>query len=224
MLFKRKNKLPLSRRLLAWIWPARGPKRAVTYWWHRVARLPDTSHGIAAGVAAGAAMSFTPFLGLHIVLGLLIAYMVRGNYIAAVIGTAVGNPWSFPVIFALNYKIGAYFLGTEIPDNLSDLPVVVLDVLSNLSYQMWGTVMGVPTDAQNSTLYTQNSDVLMQSYETLLLPLLIGSVPTTVICWIVCYFSIKTVHEKYQRKRYDRRKVKSAAKKNAMNEGRRRDD
>ena len=31
---------------------------------------------------------------------------MRGNLIAATVGTVVGNPWTFPFIFYLDYKIG----------------------------------------------------------------------------------------------------------------------
>ena len=31
---------------------------------------------------------------------------MRGNLIAATVGTIIGNPWTFPFIFYLDYKIG----------------------------------------------------------------------------------------------------------------------
>lgn len=172
-----------------------------------MARLPDTPHGIAAGVAAGAAMSFTPFLGLHIILGSLIAFIIRGNYIGVIIGTFVGNPWTFPFIFALNYEIGAYILGTKVPEDLSQLPVVILEVISDFFYQIWGYVMGVASDGGS---HIQNADIYSKSYETLLMPLLVGSVPTTLICWPIVYFSLKSFLERYHRRRSDKRMVKVA--------------
>ncbi len=172
-----------------------------------MARLPDTPHGIAAGVAAGAAISFTPFLGLHILLGSLVALITRGNYIGVIIGTLVGNPWTFPFIFALNYEIGAYFLGTKVPDDLSDLPLIILEVISQLFHQIWGFVMGISPDAAS---YMQDSNVFSDSYDTLLMPLLLGSTPTTVICWIVCYVSLKRLLERYHRRRHEKRMVQVA--------------
>lgn len=192
---------------MSWLWPKRGIKRAGIYWWHRIARLPDTSHGIAAGVAAGAAISFTPFLGLHILLGSVLAFIIRGNYIGVVIGTFLGNPWTFPFIFALNYEIGAYFLGTEVPDDLSDLPVIILEVISELFHHIWGFVMGVSPEAAG---YLQNSNVFSKSYETLLMPLLIGSLPTAIICWVVCYVSLKSFLERYHRRRHEKQMAKVA--------------
>ena len=47
-----------------------GWARAFTYWAHRVNRLPGSTYSLSAGIAFGAAISFTPFVGLHLVLAL----------------------------------------------------------------------------------------------------------------------------------------------------------
>ena len=51
-------------------------------------RLPGTPYDIAAGFACGAAISFTPFIGFHVVLGMVIARLIKANMVAALIGTA----------------------------------------------------------------------------------------------------------------------------------------
>lgn len=182
----------------------------MVYWWHRIARLPDTAHGVAAGVATGAAISFTPFLGLHIVLGLIVAFFLRGNYVGVVIGTIVGNPWTFPFIFALNYKIGAYILGSTVPDDLSELPAIMLEVISALFYQFLGSFIGVSADAQLVAEHNQSLQALSQSYEMLLMPLLLGSIPTTIIIWVVFYGSLKNLLERYHARRQEKRMAKVA--------------
>ena len=53
-------------------------------------------------------VSFTPLLGFHFVLAVIFAYVMRGNFIAALIGTVVGNPLTFPFIWGLIYKVGTY--------------------------------------------------------------------------------------------------------------------
>lgn len=88
------------------LWPTMSMKRVARYYRNRVARLPGTPHSIAAGFAAGAAVSFTPLVGFHFVLGALVAYVLRGNLIASAIGTAVGNPWTFPFIWLAIYELG----------------------------------------------------------------------------------------------------------------------
>lgn len=84
--------------------------------------MPGTPHSIAIGVACGASVSFTPFMGLHFLLAALLAWALRGNMLASAIGTAVGNPWSFPFIWVTIYWIGRAVLGTgdaELPSELS---------------------------------------------------------------------------------------------------------
>lgn len=85
--------------------------RSGTYVAHRLRRLPGTPYRIAAGFACGAAISFTPFIGLHFVLAAGTALLVRGSVIASAIGTVVGNPWTFPFIWLWTYSLGRWILG-----------------------------------------------------------------------------------------------------------------
>ena len=82
--------------------------RIVSYYKLRLARLPDSNYAISSGFAWGAMGSFTPLLGFHFVLAVIFAYLIRGNFIAALIGTVVGNPITFPFIWGLIYKTGTY--------------------------------------------------------------------------------------------------------------------
>ena len=65
----------------------------------RLKRLQGTPYSIATGFACGVAISFTPFIGFHMILAALTAWLIRGNIIASAIGTIVGNPWTFPFIW-----------------------------------------------------------------------------------------------------------------------------
>lgn len=122
-MFKRRHPLPMHKRAGGLLWPRIGWRRSGTYVAHRLRRLPGTPYRIAAGFACGAAVSFTPFIGLHFVLAALLALLVRGNVVAAAIGTAVGNPWTFPLIWLWIYTFGNWLLGhhnlTQLPENLS---------------------------------------------------------------------------------------------------------
>ena len=117
------------------VWPRKGWRRATLYLAHRVRRLPGTPYRIAAGFACGAAISFTPFIGFHFAGAALLALIMRANVVASAIGTAVGNPWTFPLIWAWIYTLGQWMLGrpaiSEIPEILSltyifDRPMEVL--------------------------------------------------------------------------------------------------
>ncbi|MEQ8949382.1 DUF2062 domain-containing protein, partial [Parvibaculum sp.] len=98
-MFRRRVDLHPIEKLKEIFWPRSGWKRAIQYGWRRVWRLSGTPHAIALGVAAGAFSSCTPFLGFHILVAMLIAWVIRGNLIASALGTFIGNPITFPVIW-----------------------------------------------------------------------------------------------------------------------------
>ena len=81
------------------------------YFSKRILRLRATPHAIAAGVAAGVFAAFLPFLGFHILIAAALAWLIRGNILAAALGTAaVGNPLSFPLMWAATYAGGRVLL------------------------------------------------------------------------------------------------------------------
>jgi uncharacterized protein (DUF2062 family) len=134
-MFKRRRPLPFYRKFKETLWPRAGFRRSIKYVAHRLSRLPGTPYRIAAGFACGAAVSFTPFVGFHILLAMFLALLIRGNLIASGIGTVVGNPWTFPFIWTWLYASGRWLLGQEsggdLPDQLTfiyirDHPLKVL--------------------------------------------------------------------------------------------------
>ena len=105
-MFKAKKKKSIWRKLSNFIYPQIGVKRSIKYTGHRLGRMNSSPYEIACGFAIGAAISFTPFLGLHIIISAIIAFIMRGSIIASAIGTVVGNPLTFPFIWAFVYKTG----------------------------------------------------------------------------------------------------------------------
>lgn len=79
----------------------------------RLRRLRATPHAVASGFAAGAAASCTPLFGLHFLLSFAIAWVMRGNMVAAAIGTAVGNPITFPIFVSAGNRLGAWMTGRD---------------------------------------------------------------------------------------------------------------
>ena len=113
-MFRRRNKPGWVARLRDFLWPRRGWRRAGAYVFHRVRRLPGSPYSIAAGFACGAAMSFTPYIGFHFFGAALLAWIIGGNLMASAIGTAVGNPWTFPFIWAGIFRLGIWMLGWDL--------------------------------------------------------------------------------------------------------------
>lgn len=112
MLFRRRQKPSVGERLKALFWPRKGFLRPFQYFTMRILRLNATPHAIAAGVAAGVVSSWTPFMGFHFILSFALAWLVAGNMIAAALGTAFGNPLTFPFLWGTSWKIGNYLLGS----------------------------------------------------------------------------------------------------------------
>jgi uncharacterized protein (DUF2062 family) len=65
---------------------------------------------IAAAIALGVGVGFSPFIGVHFLLALALAYLFRLNRLDAVIGQFTGNPWTLPPVFAIGYKLGLWIL------------------------------------------------------------------------------------------------------------------
>ena len=76
----------------------------------KVYRIRDFPESVAIGLAWGVAVSFTPLLGFHLIICYLGTISMRGNLIAATVGSVIGNPWTFPFFFYIAYKFGLNFI------------------------------------------------------------------------------------------------------------------
>ncbi len=125
--FRRRRKRSIPFRALEIVWPRMGWRRAGRYFVFRIKRLPGTPYTIACGFALGAAVSFTPFIGLHFVIAGIIAWALRANLLASAIGTAVGNPWTFPGIWFGVLWLGSKILGRDMPEiGFTDLSLTMI--------------------------------------------------------------------------------------------------
>ena len=112
-MFKRRKPRSYSQLATEMIYPRGGWRRASQYVMHRIRRLPDQPQRIARGFAAGLFVSFTPFFGFHFMMAALVAWIIRGNIVAALLGTFVGNPLTFPFIAVLSVTLGRRMLDVE---------------------------------------------------------------------------------------------------------------
>ncbi len=110
-IFRREQGVFHPRRLREWVAPRKGWDRGIRYVRARLQRLPGSPHSIALGFAFGTLTSFSPFFGFHILLAILLAWALRVSLVAAALGTAVGNPITFPFIIASAVETGRRILG-----------------------------------------------------------------------------------------------------------------
>lgn len=93
-----------------YIWPSIGGRAFLRFMEIKLKRARGSAHAIALGFAMGAFASFTPFMGLHALIAIILAVPFGGSAIMAILGTVVGNPWTFPAIWLSTYNLGNYML------------------------------------------------------------------------------------------------------------------
>lgn len=170
MLFRRRNKRHPFRHLRELLWPSAGWTRTIAYVGHRLKRLPGSPHSIAAGFACGAAISFTPLIGAHLAIALLMAWLMGANLIAAGIGTVIGNPWTFPLIWYWNYRLGALILGMD--------PHLGEEAFSSANF--WVDPM--------------------KQIGPILGPITVGAIPSFILSWLGFYFPLRGIITGYQKR------------------------
>ncbi len=181
-MFRRRNQPTLGHKILGFVWPEIGWRRATAYTLHRLGRMPGTAFSIAGGFACGAAMSFTPFVGLHFVLSAILAWSIRANIIAAIIGTAVGNPWTFPFIWTWLYQTGNWMISAG---------------AGHVETPAFGEIFGNMLEAMLSL----NVPYLLESVAPIFWPMLVSSLPTGFVVWWVFYLPLKYTIKGYQARR-----------------------
>jgi uncharacterized protein (DUF2062 family) len=107
-----------------------------------VQRLPDTPHKIALGFACGAFASFTPLFTLHFIAALALAWALRANYIASALGTAVGNPLTFPFIAGVSIGCGNLILGSDHDADAFNPAKIFTDLHGFLDGVFWPYLVG----------------------------------------------------------------------------------
>ncbi len=109
------------------------------YVYLRFLRLKGSPSAIARGLAAGAFAGMFPFFGFQMLLGVVLAMLLKGNKFAAAAATWLSNPLTYVPIYTTNYHIGRVLLRMEAVDvarqSFSDLNQMVAfgsDVLISL--------------------------------------------------------------------------------------------
>jgi uncharacterized protein len=121
MLFRRREAESFLERLRVHLWPRRSWSRSSRYIVHRLRRLSATPHAVALGFAAGVFSALTPFLGTHMVMAMLIAWVIGGSIVAAILGTFIGNPLTYPLFWYTTYEAGNLMLGGGVDKERIDL-------------------------------------------------------------------------------------------------------
>lgn len=210
MIFKRRDPKPFLRRMAEMIWPRGGWARAFHYVKHRVRRLPDSPERIARGIWGGVFVTFTPLFGFHFFVAILLAKLMKGNILASLMATFVGNPLTFVFIALTSLKTGHWILGTRMEHGeLRSLS----RMFSNAGGDLWHNAMSIFTPEQMdwTGLAVFSRDVFY--------PYLIGGILPGIFFATVSYYLAVPLLRAYQRRRkgaikakFEALKAKTAAK------------
>src|SRR5687767_236949 len=94
-------------------------------WMSALLHIQDTPERTAAAFAVGVFFGFSPFLGLHTIMAVALAFLLNLNRVAVLLGVYSNLPWIIGAYYASTTMLGAALLRTRLPegfrDRLSDL-------------------------------------------------------------------------------------------------------
>ncbi|MFC3628488.1 DUF2062 domain-containing protein [Paracoccus angustae] len=207
-MFKRSKPRTYGQMITELVYPRGGIRRGTTYLWHRLRRLPDQPHRIARGIAAGVFLSFSPLHGFHFIVAALLCLAIRGNVLAAFVGTFAGNPLTTPFIALGAVGLGRTLLG--LPGDMS--PQRIFREFAHATSETWHNIMSAIGPGPTSW------SGLSEFWHEIFLPYAVGgAVLGGVAAALSYYLTIPLV------RRYHRRKSQAMAKRIARVQGADRD-
>jgi uncharacterized protein (DUF2062 family) len=136
-------------------------------------------------------MSFTPFFGLHFLGAGLMAWLIRGNILAALLATFVGNPLTTPFFAVLSITLGHWMLGIDKPLSAEYIGMA----FANAGADLWFNVAAL--FGPEHTRW----DGLAQFWHEIYVPYFIGALaPGLLLSAAFYYVTIPLVHA-YQKAR-----------------------
>ena len=202
MVFKRRDQRSILAIFARFLYPQGGWARAFRYIRHRVRRLPDSPERISPGIWAGVFVTFTPLYGLHFITAAIIARVLNGNIIAALMATFFGNPLTYVPIGFVSLKLGHWIMRTEfIEGSQSSVVDNFINAWRDLKHNFFA-------------IFTENIadwTILLAFFQEIFLPYLVGGILPGIIAASVLYFLSVSIIRAYQSRRKGKLKAKLAA-------------
>lgn len=210
VVFKRRNPKSWPRATKDFLWPQGGWSRAFQYVRHRMHRLPDTPERIARGIAAGVFASCTPFYGFHFLIAAGLAFLMRGNVLAALMGTFFGNPLTYVPIGVAALTTGHWALGDTMDESVErSFGGKFVDAGADLKDNLVAIFTDDRADWTRLEIF----------YDEIFFPYLVGGFFTGIFFGAICYYLSVPVIRVYQKRRkgtikakFEAIKAKAAAK------------
>jgi uncharacterized protein (DUF2062 family) len=135
-------------------------------------KVPDSPRRTAFAFAIGVFIGFSPFLGLHTVMGVAVAFLFRLNKIAVILGVWSNVPWLLVPFYSFATWVGVKAMG--LPEGITP-PNVGLSDLFKAEFWIW-----------------------LGSQWQLLIPAFFGSLLLSVILALLAYPSALFVINRYR--------------------------
>ena len=90
-------------------------KTLLRTWAEKLLHTHDTPERTGAAFAMGVFIGFSPFFGLHAIMGIVLAFALGLNRVAALVGVYANLPWFVGTYYTLATVLGSYLLGVALP-------------------------------------------------------------------------------------------------------------
>jgi uncharacterized protein (DUF2062 family) len=160
------------------------PLRTTKYYYLRFIRLRGKPSVLARGVAVGTFVGITPTIPFHTILALILAFVLRGSKVAALLSTVlVSNPLTFFLQYYISFRIGNWIT----PGNISceKMSELMEAISSGANFNESITALG------------------HMGLETLIILLIGGSIlaiPFTLVAYTLSFYFFRTVQQKRREK------------------------
>jgi len=210
LVFRRKNKLGWWQALRQILYPRGGWSRAISYLGHRLSRIKDSPHKISRGIAAGVFVSFTPFFGFHFLLAAIIAFVIRGNVLSAILATFFGNPLTFPFISGGSLWFGTFLLGRDFSEGQFRSSRNSFNEVMHELYENIKSIFNSTTAqwSETSEFFITLWGNISEFINIFLFPYFVGGIIPGVFFGVLFYFSSVPIIAVYQNRRTGKIKQK----------------
>jgi uncharacterized protein (DUF2062 family) len=97
-------------------------------WLGALLHVKDTPQRTAAAFALGVFFGFSPFLGLHTVMAVALAFALNLNRVAVVLGVYSNLPWIIVAYYVSTTMLGAVILRSELPPGFRERLAALFEV------------------------------------------------------------------------------------------------
>lgn len=162
------------------------PNRAAKYYYLKFLRLQGDPHSLALGVAIGLFVGITPTIPLHSALIIVLAWILRGNILAALIAaTAISNPLTWLPQYYFSWRLGSWLL----PGRLS-----------------WERIQGLLGLFASDAGFSQNLALLgqlgLEAVAVMLLGGVLLAIPFTCAGYLLSFKFFRALRKKRQEKHF----------------------